>query len=121
VKITVRITQNFRQEAKPLLKKFPSLSKDLARLEGQLIRNPRMGTPLGKDVFKIRLKITSKGKGKSGGARIISLLETIVIGIADITFGEEVVVNLLSIYDKSDTSTISDRELKALIKNFRDN
>lgn len=80
-----------------------------------------MGTPLGKDVYKIRLKITSKGKGKSGGARVISLLETTLIGITDSDPGEEITVNLLSIYDKSDTDNISDKELKDLIKNFRDN
>jgi mRNA-degrading endonuclease RelE of RelBE toxin-antitoxin system len=121
VKVTVRITRNFRLEAKPLLKKFPSLSKDLLRLESELIENPKMGTPLGKDVYKIRLKITSKGKGKSGGARVVSLLETTLIGITDSAPGEEITVNLLSIYDKSDTDNISDKELKDLIKNFRDN
>jgi mRNA-degrading endonuclease RelE of RelBE toxin-antitoxin system len=121
VKVTVRITKNFRLEAKPLLKKFPSLSKDLLRLEGELIKNPKLGTPLGKDVYKIRLKITSKGKGKSGGARVISLLETTLIGITDSISDEEITVNLLSIYDKSDTDNISDKELKDLIKSFRDN
>jgi mRNA-degrading endonuclease RelE of RelBE toxin-antitoxin system len=121
VKVTVRITKNFRLEAKPLLKKFPSLTKDLLRLEGELIKNPKLGTPLGKDIYKIRLKITSKGKGKSGGARVISLLETTLIGITESFSNEEITVNLLSIYDKSDTDNISDKELKDLIKNLRDN
>jgi hypothetical protein len=80
-----------------------------------------MGTPLGKDIYKIRLKITSKGKGKSGGARVISLLQTTLIGITYSSSDEEITVHLISIYDKSDTANISDKELKDLIKNFRDN
>lgn len=31
-----------------------------------------MGIPLGKNCYKIRLKISSKNSGKSGGARIIT-------------------------------------------------
>ena len=72
----------------------------------------------GKEIFKIRLKITSKGKGKSGDARVITLVEPIVVGISKQISPEEITVNLLSIYDKSDISNISDRELKDLIKRF---
>lgn len=71
MKVTVRITINFKSEAKPLLKKYKSLTNDLLNLEKELVENPRLGTPLGKDAYKIRLKITSKNKGKSGGARVI--------------------------------------------------
>ena len=118
MKVTVRITKNFKTEAKPLLKKYPSLSNDLIRLERDLTANPRMGTALGHDAYKIRLKITSKGKGKSGGARVISLVDATLIGVAEST-EEETTVNLISIYDKADTDTISDRELRDLIKNIR--
>jgi hypothetical protein len=61
------------------------------------------------------LKIASKGKGKSGGARVISLIETILIGEVQVT-EEEITVNLLTIYDKADTANITDKELKDLIK-----
>ena len=74
---------------------------------------------MGSDVYKIRLKIASKGKGKSGGARIITLIETIIIGIAEINEDNEMVVNLISIYDKSDVENISEKELKDLIKSFK--
>jgi hypothetical protein len=74
---------------------------------------------LGKDTYKIRLKITSKGKGKSGGARVISLIETTLVGFAEIVSDEEIIVNLLTIYDKSDVETISDKELKELIQHFK--
>lgn len=119
MKVTVKITKNFKAEAKPLLKKYRSLSNDILNLEKELIKNPKTGTPLGQDTYKIRLKITSKGKGKSGGARIISLVETVLIGVAEFISEEEVTVNLISIYDKADTDNISDKELKDLIKRCR--
>ncbi|MGI8634367.1 MAG: hypothetical protein ACR2KZ_03085 [Segetibacter sp.] len=101
--------------AKPLLKKYPSLSGDLLKLEKELLENPKQGTALGHNAYKIRLKISSKGKGKSGGARVISLVETILIGEVQQT-EEEITVNLITIYDKADTATISDKELKDLVK-----
>ncbi len=64
-----------------------------------------MGSPLGKDCYKIRLAISSKGKGKSGGARLITYVR-IVKGA----------VFLIDIYDKSDKGTISDAELRLLIE-----
>ncbi len=76
-----------------------------------------MGTSLGHNVYKIRLRISSKGKGKSGGARVISLVETTLIGEIQVT-EEETTVNLIIIYDKADTATISEKELKELIRTF---
>ena len=64
MKVTIRITKNFKVEVKPLLKKYHSLSNDLLKLEKELTQKPRLGTPLGQDAYKIRLKIASKGKGK---------------------------------------------------------
>ncbi len=119
MKATVRITKNFKTAAKPLLKKYQSLSKDLLQLQKELEQTPRLGTSLGKDTYKIRLKITSKGKGKSGGARVISLVETTVIGVAEINTEGEITVNLITIYDKADIDNISDKELKDLIKGFK--
>jgi mRNA-degrading endonuclease RelE of RelBE toxin-antitoxin system len=121
VKVTVRITNNFKSEAKPLLKKYKSLSSDLLKLEKDLIANPRLGTPLGQDAYKIRLKISSKNKGKSGGARVISLVDSTLVGQVEQVSSEEITVYLLSIYDKSDVANIADKELKDLIKNFKDN
>ena len=120
MKVIVRITNNFRSELKPFLKKYHSLSNDLIELETELIQNPHLGTPLGKGVFKIRLKISSKGKGKSGGARVITFIESSVMTITEQSSPQETTVNLLSIYDKSDIGNISDKELKNLIKGFHD-
>jgi len=95
----------FRKELKKLGKKFPSLKSDFGLLLDSLELNPAQGTSLGKDCFKIRLAIKSKGKGKSGGARIIT---NIVI--------KQKTVYLLKIYDKSDTDSITDKELKELLE-----
>jgi hypothetical protein len=81
------------------------LPDDLALLFDELRENALLGTSLGGNVRKIRLAIKSKGKGKSGGARII----TYVYQIARTVY-------LLSIYDKSEMENISDEELKLLIK-----
>ncbi len=117
MKVTVRITKNFKSEAKPLLKKYPSLSDDLLQLEQKLLQNPTLGTDLGKNAYKIRLQIKSKGKGKSGGARVITLLEHDIIASVE-TKANNITVNLISIYDKGDTATISEHELKKLITLF---
>jgi len=117
VTVIVRVSRSFKAAAKPLLKKFPSLRTDLMKLEEELVANPTLGTPLGHNAYKIRLKITSKGKGKSGGGRVISLVEGSMI--AQVEARENLTtVTLLMIYDKSDTATITDKELKILINAF---
>jgi mRNA-degrading endonuclease RelE of RelBE toxin-antitoxin system len=98
-------TDNFNREAKKLAKKHRSLKSDLIALRKELLENPTKGTHLGSSVYKIRMAIASKGKGKSGGARIISYV---------LTRDEE--IYLLSIYDKSEQDSISDDEIKELIK-----
>lgn len=99
------ITPVFERDAKPLLKKYKSLKNDLASLFESLEKEPAQGKPLGKDCFKIRMSITSKGKGKSGGARVITCVK--------ITNEK---IFLLTIYDKSEKDDISDKELNELLK-----
>lgn len=60
------VTDPFERKLKRLAKKYKSLSSDLASIIDELAGNPTLGTPVGKDCFKIRIAITSKGKGKSG-------------------------------------------------------
>jgi len=69
-------TDNFNREAKKLAKKHSSIKRDLATLGKELIENPTKGTHLGNNVYKVRMAITSKGKGKSGGARVIFYILT---------------------------------------------
>ena len=73
----VKLADNFKKEAKKLLKKYVSLKKELAELFLELEINPSKGTPLGNNIYKIRLAITSKNKGKSGGARLISFVKVV--------------------------------------------
>lgn len=98
----------FRKEAKKLIKKYPSLKNELADLGRLISKDPTIGTSLGNNCFKIRLAVASKGKGKSGGARVITHFYVA---------GETVF--LLSIYDKSDQENISDNEIIALLKLIR--
>jgi mRNA-degrading endonuclease RelE of RelBE toxin-antitoxin system len=73
--IKVELSHNFRKEAKQLIKKYHSLGAEIAQLINQLSENPFEGEALGRDCYKIRIAIASKGKGKSGGGRIISCVK----------------------------------------------
>jgi len=63
---------SFDRELKSLAKKYHSIKEDVKTFSDSLKESPIQGKPLGKDCYKIRMAITSKGKGKSGGARIIT-------------------------------------------------
>jgi len=97
----------FKKELKKLAKKYHSLKTDLAALFESLAENPTQGISLGNNCYKIRIAIESKGKGKSGGARVIT---NIVV--------TETVVYLLSIYDKSEKENLTDKELEGLLKSI---
>ncbi|NLT50238.1 MAG: type II toxin-antitoxin system RelE/ParE family toxin [Ignavibacteria bacterium] len=94
----------FDRQLKRLVKKYPSLKNEFANLITSLEKKPEQGTPLGNNCYKIRIAINSKGKGKSGGARIIT---HIVIS--------ESAVYLLSIYDKNEKNTLTDKEISELL------
>lgn len=100
--------ERFKREAKRLIKKYPSLKTELSELNNILVKNPQIGTALGNDTFKIRLAIKSKGKGKSGGARVITYLIT-----------EEKEIYLLTIFDKSELDNIDDKTLRKIIEILR--
>ncbi|OFY63987.1 MAG: hypothetical protein A3H98_06965 [Bacteroidetes bacterium RIFCSPLOWO2_02_FULL_36_8] len=114
--ISIIISGNFQREAKPLLKKFPSLKSELITLKETLLKNPFEGTPIGKNCYKIRLAIKSKGKGKSGGARIITFVIIEILKDSQ----EEIIVNLASIYDKSEFANIDYKDLKNIITEIKE-
>ncbi|MBU1369461.1 MAG: type II toxin-antitoxin system RelE/ParE family toxin [Bacteroidetes bacterium] len=95
----------FRKEAKKLIKKYPSLKSELAELGSQLSKHPTSGVALGNNCYKIRLGIASKGRGKSGGARVITHFYL----TANTVF-------LLTIYDKSSKDNIPENYIKALLE-----
>ena len=76
-------TPGFKQEIKKLSKKYVSLKKEYLALVTSLEKQPVQGTPIGHHCYKIRLSIASKGKGKSGGARVITNLYRIDISQKD--------------------------------------
>ena len=98
-------TPPFERELKRLAKKYPSLKKDLADLEDELLKQPTLGSPLGNNCYKIRIAIHSKGKGKSGGGRIITFVQIL-----------NETIFLIAIYDKSTIGNISDTELLNRLK-----
>ena len=101
----IEVSGNFEKESKRLAKKYKSLKTEITELIAELETNPTKGTSLGNDIYKIRLAIKSKGKGKSGGARIISYVKVL-----------EAQVLLFSIYNKSEKETLTDKEIKDLLK-----
>ncbi|HTH83031.1 MAG TPA: type II toxin-antitoxin system RelE/ParE family toxin [Mucilaginibacter sp.] len=102
---SVELTALFEKQIKRLIKKFPSLKKEFSQLIDLLRKEPKQGVGVGNNCYKIRLAIASKGKGKSGGARVITHVQ-----IADNK------VYLLSIYDKSEQGDIHDKDLDSWIK-----
>ncbi len=115
--VEVVISDNFRKEAKKYIKKFRTLKEELTVLSESLFENPKQGDKLTDNTYKIRLASKSKGKGKSGGFRIITYL---VEAIENDNKETHIEVTLLSIYDKSELSTLSDKEIKRIIDNLSD-
>ncbi len=73
----VKVASSFLRQSKRLLKKYKSLADDLEQLIANLAENPEQGKSLGKSCYKVRMAITSKNKGKSGGARVITLFQRV--------------------------------------------
>ena len=80
------LDDSFEREVKHLSKRYPSLKADLGKLREELYANPQLGTDLGGGLRKIRMAITSKGRGKSG------------------------------IYDKAERASISRKEIEELLR-----
>jgi mRNA-degrading endonuclease RelE of RelBE toxin-antitoxin system len=108
------VIDDFKRDAKKLVKKYVSLKTELAELQAQLLKKPRMGTLIYENTYKIRVAVKSKGKGKSGGLRVISHVVEVEIRVEENTT-QNFTVFLLAIYDKSETENITDKDLKNLI------
>ena len=104
MKYNVLTIPPFDKQLKRLSRKFPSLKAEYVTLIENLEENPKKGTSLGNNCYKIRLAIASKGRGKSGGARVITHF-----------YIENETVFLLAIYDKSEQTDITDKELRELL------
>jgi len=109
MKIELITTLVFDRQYKRLKKKYPSLKEDLLLFEKELEVNPTLGVDLGGNVRKIRVSIKSKSKGKSAGARVITY--TVLASIQDQK------ILLVTIFDKSEQDSISDDEIKRILRN----
>jgi hypothetical protein len=98
-------TPTFDRELKYLAKRHRSLLNDITQLAQSLTITPYQGESLGRNCYKVRMAISSKGKGKSGGARIITCIKI-----------EHESLYMLTIYDKNDRDSITDTELAELLK-----
>ncbi len=108
------VIDDFKRDAKKLLKKYVSLKDELVALQKQLLENPRMGILIHENIYKIRLAVKSKGKGKSGGMRVITYVIEVEIQIEEIR-EQDITIFLLTIYDKSEMENITDNDLLNLI------
>ena len=102
--MNIVLLERCRKDIKKLGKKYRSINADISDLLKSLQSDPTQGTALGRDCYKIRLKITSKSRGKSGGARVITCVKVV---------GET--IYLLTIYDKSEIESLTDGELAGLL------
>jgi mRNA-degrading endonuclease RelE of RelBE toxin-antitoxin system len=100
----IKVQPSFTKAIKKLIKKYPSIPLDFAFFLENLPLNYQYGDALGQDCYKIRMAISSKNKGKSGGARVIACVKIIQDRIY-----------LLSIYDKSEKESISVKTLNELL------
>jgi len=106
---TIIQTVNFERNFKQLSKKYYSLDDDYEKLINDLLKNPLMGDDLGDNTRKVRMAISSKNKGKSGGARVITC--NVMVDV------ENSEIYLLTIYDKDKQDTISKTEIQKLKEN----
>ena len=109
MKVSFDYLDEFVRGAKVLRKKYPSFDDDYDIFLNELEANPYSGESLGKHTYKNRMAITSKGKGKSGGARVITYN-------VQKKSKDEVLVTLMSIYDKSEIDNVSDAYLRSLVQ-----
>lgn len=108
--VNIKVGHEFKRQFKRLAKKYHSLREDFASWRLELQKDPFIGIDLGCGVRKIRMAIDSKGKGKSGGARILTL---------NVKVSEDGMnVILLTIYDKGEISNVKDEFIQYLIKNL---
>ena len=95
---TIDFTTEFSKGAKVLKKRYKGFKDDLEDFKDSIMKNPFQGAELVPGIRKVRMAIASKGKGKSGGARVITLTYYVS--------EEEGKIHFLIIYDKSDADTI---------------
>ena len=108
--VTFNYTEEFYRQLKRLAKRYRSLADDLDALQHELMDNPNIGVSLGGGKRKIRLGVKSKGGGKRGGLRVITL--NVIVESTDTC------INLLTIYDKKEIPNVSDQYIDEIIRSL---
>ncbi|MDR1022968.1 MAG: addiction module toxin RelE [Prevotellaceae bacterium] len=99
------VAPEFEKALKRLSRKYPSLKADYLAFLSELEKNPAMGDEIFPNCRKARIAIKSKGKGKSGGGRIIFYFEIIQDKII-----------LLFIYDKSEMENVQTAYIEQILR-----
>lgn len=102
----IKYSDNFLKEAKKLSKKFKLLKSDLKQAVDEIESKNEFGVYLGYNLYKKRVQNSSIPTGKSGGFRIIIYQQI-----------EDDIV-LISIYSKTNKDSLSDDELKTILKEY---
>ena len=100
----------FATELKRLAKRYRGLADDYEDFLNSLKENPLQGTEIAPNIRKIRMPITAKGRGKSGGARVITYNAIVA--------EQEGRIYLLLIYDKADASSVKMNVVKQIAKDL---
>lgn len=98
-------THPFIKSAKAIAKKYRSFNDDYQKFIAELSENPKLGVDLGGGFRKVRMAISSKGKGKSGGCRVITFD---MIERNDCLY-------LIYAYDKSDYDSVEMKIIKEIV------
>ena len=101
------VAPEFEKALKRLSKKYPSLKTDFLAFLSELEKNPTMGNEIFPNCRKARIAIKSKGKGKSGGGRIIFYFEIV----------EDTII-LLFIYDKTEMENIQTAFIEQILQQY---
>lgn len=104
--LMIEYSDNFLKEAKQLSKKFKFLKSDLQKAIKEIEEKNDLGVALGFNLFKKRVSNSSIPTGKSGGFRVIIYQQ----------IEDEII--LISIYSKTQKDTLSDEELKIILKEY---
>jgi mRNA-degrading endonuclease RelE of RelBE toxin-antitoxin system len=101
------VAPEFEKSLKRLSKKYKSLKEDYIKFLSELENDPMLGDEIFPNCRKVRIAIKSKGKGKSGGGRIVFYFEIIDNKII-----------LLFIYDKSEMENVQTAFIEQILKQY---
>jgi len=103
----IKVSRQFEKDVKKLFKIYKNIKKDLISLKNELLKNPKLGTSIGNNCYKIRIANSSIPTGKRGGFRIITLVKI-----------EKDTIILLTIYSKTQKDDITQKELEEILKDY---